>query len=52
MRDHGNRHDRSTKEMRAPGVDEGKERKAVDERTAAHRRWVGDDGDGACRGID
>jgi hypothetical protein len=38
--------------MRVPGVEEGKERKACEERTEAHRRWVGDDADGACRGID
>ena len=39
--------------MRTPGVEEGKERKAVAERSEAHRRWIGEDGDdGACRGID
>jgi hypothetical protein len=53
MREPADRHQRSTQELRISGVDQGKERKAVVERSEAHRRWVGDeDGDGACRGID
>jgi hypothetical protein len=46
------RHQRSTRELQTLESDEGKERKAVVERSEAHRRWVGDDSDGACRGID
>jgi hypothetical protein len=38
--------------MTTPGADDGKERKAVAERSEAHRRWIGEDVDGACRGID
>lgn len=36
-----------------PGVDRAADaRAAVAERSEAHRRWVADDGDVACRGID
>ena len=35
----------------SPDVDMGRERKAVDARYEAHRRWIGDEDD-ACRGID
>jgi hypothetical protein len=52
MREPADRHQRSTQELRIAGVEPGKERKAVVERSEAHRRWVGEDGDGACRGID
>jgi hypothetical protein len=52
MRQH-DRQQRSTQEMRTQGAGDGKERKAVAERSEAHRRWIGEDGDdGACRGID
>jgi hypothetical protein len=33
-------------------VESEKARKAVAERSEAHRRWIADDGDVACRGID
>jgi hypothetical protein len=46
------RHQRPSRDSRKPGADEERERRAVIERSEAHRRWIGDDGDGACRGID
>lgn len=52
MREIVERPSRSTRELRTPGVEEGRERKAVIERSERYRRWIGEDGDGACRGID
>jgi len=52
MREHADRHQRSTQELRIMRTEEGKERKAIVERSEAHRRWIGEDLDGACRGFD
>jgi hypothetical protein len=55
MPERADRHTRPIRDTRKPGVDDddGRERKAVNDRSDAHRRWVGEDGDdGACRGID
>jgi hypothetical protein len=52
MHERAERPSRTTRELRKSGADDGRERKAVIERSERYRRWIGEDGDGACRGID
>ena len=42
----------SSPKPESPRTDVRRERKPVDLRADAHRRWVGGDDDDACRGID
>src|SRR5262249_27232447 len=51
MREKTDRRNTTTTQHPEPDADGGRERKAVDARVEAHRRWIGDDED-ACRGID
>jgi len=51
MREKTERQRTATNQHPDPDADGGRERKAVDARYEAHRRWIGDEED-ACRGID
>lgn len=53
MYERAERQSRTTRELRkSGGAEEGRERKATMDRCERYRRWIGEDGDGACRGID
>jgi hypothetical protein len=56
MKESAQRQNRRTKRSTGgPGFPDGEDsraRKAIDERCQAVRRWIDDDDDDACRGID
>ena len=52
MTEQQNRHLRLTTETSLTVVNDNRPRKAVDERVEAVKRWIGEDDDSCCRGID
>jgi len=49
---HQRRQTRDTSPVHGAGPDDVRARKAADERNAAVRRWIDEDDDSCCRGID
>jgi hypothetical protein len=55
MTEQPNRNRRRTRDestTKGPGADDARARKALDERWEAVRRWIAEDDDSCCRGID
>jgi hypothetical protein len=55
MSEQQNRNRRTTKEqsaMQSAGVEEARKGTALDDRCKAVERWIGQDDDACCRGID